>query len=71
MKGKHMAYVVISRYHSGIVKRRERPSFDGADRLAAWEVDVEGAYRATVETDGRPVIEYVWRGGLCCTETAA
>lgn len=62
------SWTVISRYHSGAVKRRARPSLDGAHRLAAWEVDAEGAHTAEIFQGTMAIGAYAWRCGLTYSE---
>ena len=65
MGADRMTYIVTSLYHGGAVKRRERLSLDSAHRLAAWEVDQEGAHTARIVTGaGAAIGTYAWRSGL-------
>ena len=59
-----MQITIISYYHSGVCKRRARDSIEGAHRLAAWEVDAEGAYKAEILRAGAVIGTYAWRGAL-------
>jgi len=62
------SWTVISRYHNGTVKRRSRPSLGGAHRLAAWEVDAEGAHTAEIFHGTTTIGAYSWRSGLTYSE---